>query len=354
MLMDNQVGLSTLSLNSGRFVLDLSRRELRDAAGARITLRPHAFDMLDYLGNRAGLLVGKDELLRNLWPDVIVTESSLVKCVREIRTALGDVEHTVVCTEQRRGYRLVVDEQPTENIPIPIVPPAPSEPAVQQDIKFVQSAPGVRIAYGVSGTGPAMVRVVNGPSHLQFNLRRSWDAHFREYAKAGCYVRYDPRGSGMSTRDIAAGSLTDWVNDLSAVIDAAGLARTGLFAITVGGAIAVRYAILHPERVSFLIINGAYVRGPSARGVPIEFSEASIKFVRDGWGHESPAFRHLLYRRVFTNASEEELKTLDDYHKAACSGEFQFRPGMSQIIYSASPRRSTAWAPNNVPTLLKK
>ena len=98
MLMDNRVGPSTLSLNNGRFVLDLARRELRDAAGARITLRPHAFDMLDYLGNRAGLLVGKDELLRALWPDVIVTESSLVKCVREIRTALGDVEHMVVCT----------------------------------------------------------------------------------------------------------------------------------------------------------------------------------------------------------------------------------------------------------------
>ena len=114
MLMDNRVGPSTLSLNNGRFVLDLARRELRDAAGGRITLRPHAFDMLDYLGNRAGLLVGKDELLRAVWPDVIVTEDSLTKCISEIRTVLGDAERTVVCTEQRRGYRLVVDAQPTD------------------------------------------------------------------------------------------------------------------------------------------------------------------------------------------------------------------------------------------------
>ena len=147
MLMDNRVGPSTLSLSKGRFVLDLARRELRDAAGARITLRPHAFDMLDYLGNRAGLLVGKDELLRAVWPDVIVTEDSLVKCIGDIRIALGDVEHTVVYTEQRRGYRLVVDAQPSENIQTPI---APTEPDIQQDIKFVQSEPGVRIAYGVS------------------------------------------------------------------------------------------------------------------------------------------------------------------------------------------------------------
>ena len=76
MLMDNRVGPSTLSLNKGRFVLDLARRELRNAAGGRITLRPHAYDMLEYLGNRAGLLVGKDELLRAVWPDIIVTENS--------------------------------------------------------------------------------------------------------------------------------------------------------------------------------------------------------------------------------------------------------------------------------------
>ena len=95
MLMDNRVGPSTLSLNKGRLVLDLARRELRDAAGARVTLRPHAFDMLEYLGNRAGLLVSKDELLRAVWPDVIVTEDSLVKCIGEIRSALGDVERTV-------------------------------------------------------------------------------------------------------------------------------------------------------------------------------------------------------------------------------------------------------------------
>ena len=128
MLIDNRVGPSTLSLNKGCFVLDLARRELRDAAGGRITLRPNAFDVLDYLGNRAGLLVGKDELLRAVWPDVIVTENSLAKCIGEIRTVLGDVEHTVVCTEQRRGYRLVVDEQPNESIPATTTP---SEPAMQ-------------------------------------------------------------------------------------------------------------------------------------------------------------------------------------------------------------------------------
>ena len=319
MLMDNRVGPSTLSLNNGRFVLDLARRELRDAEGGRITLRPNAFDILDYLGNRAGLLVGKEELLRAVWPDVIVTENSLAKCIGEIRTVLGDVEHTVVCTEQRRGYRLVVDEQPTANIAAAI---PPSEPAIQQEIKFVQSAPGVRIAYGVSGTGPALLRVLHWASHLQFNLHVPLYAHLREFAKSGCYIQYDPRGSGLSTRNVASSSFSDWVTDLSAVIDAAGLARTGLFAYTIGGAISVRYAILHPERVSYLILNGAVVRGPSARGAPKEFTQAFIKLVRDGWGRENPSIRQMTSRHVLADASAEELATLENLHRVSCSGEF--------------------------------
>ena len=319
MLMDNRIGPSALSLNKGRFVLDLARRELRDATGARITLRPNAFDILDYLGNRAGLRVGKDELLRAVWPDVIVTENSLAKCIGEIRTVLGDGEHTVVCTEQRRGYRLVVDAQPTEKIPATTTL---SEPAIQQEIKFVQSAPGVRIAYGVSGTGPAMVRVVNVPSHLQFNWNSSTFALFREFIKSGRFIQYDPRGTGMSTRDVAAGSLSDCVTDLSAVVDAAGLTRTGLISYLIGGAIAVRYAILHPERVSYLILNGALVRGQSARGMPIKFSQAFIQLLLDGWGHENPVFRHMVSRRLLPNASDEEVEVLDNIQRVACSGEF--------------------------------
>ena len=319
MLIDNRVGPSTLSLNKGCFVLDLARRELRDAAGGRITLRPNAFDVLDYLGNRAGLRVSKDELLRAVWPDVIVTENSLAQCIGEIRTVLGDVEHTVVCTEQRRGYRLVVDEQPNENIPATTTP---SEPAMQQDIRFVQSEPGVRIAYGVSGSGPAMVRIMNWASHLQYNFQVLFYAHLREFAKSGCYIQYDPRGSGLSTRDVAAGLFSDWVTDLSAVIDAAGLVRTGLFAYTIGGATAVRYAILHPERVSFLILNGAVVRGPSARGASKEFSQAFIKLLRDGWARENPAIRQMSTRHIHTDATAEELASLETLHRAACSGEF--------------------------------
>ena len=83
-----------------------------------------------------------------------------------------------------------------------------------------------------------------------------------------------------------------------------------------------RYAVLHPDRLSYLILNGAMVRGPSARGVPLEFSQAFIQLLRDGWGHENPVFRHMVARRLLPNASDDEIEALDNMQRVACSGEF--------------------------------
>lgn len=89
------------------FVLDLVRGELVDAAGRPTELRAQALKVLVLLGERAGQVVGKDELLRRVWPDVVVTEDSLVQAVGDIRRVLGDVKHERVRTVPRRGYMLL-------------------------------------------------------------------------------------------------------------------------------------------------------------------------------------------------------------------------------------------------------
>ena len=61
-------------LTMGDFVLDLARGELLDPAGQPADLRAQALRVLLVLGERAGQVVGKDELLRRVWGDVIVTE----------------------------------------------------------------------------------------------------------------------------------------------------------------------------------------------------------------------------------------------------------------------------------------
>ena len=64
------------------FEVDLDRGELR-VGGAAVSLRPKTFALLAYLAGRPGRLLTKDELIEAVWPDVTVTDDSLVQCVSE-------------------------------------------------------------------------------------------------------------------------------------------------------------------------------------------------------------------------------------------------------------------------------
>jgi DNA-binding winged helix-turn-helix (wHTH) protein len=92
-------------LHFDRFSLDLARGYLR-AGKQDIELRPKSFEMLCYLVRNAGRLVPKQELLDAIWPNVIVTDDSISQCIRELRSKLGDSNHTLIKTVSRRGYLL--------------------------------------------------------------------------------------------------------------------------------------------------------------------------------------------------------------------------------------------------------
>ena len=86
-----------------RFTLDLARGRLR--AGDRdIELRPKCFDVLRYLAENADRLVTKDEILKAVWPNVIVSDDSLSRCMSDVRFALGDSDQRIIKTVPRRGY----------------------------------------------------------------------------------------------------------------------------------------------------------------------------------------------------------------------------------------------------------
>jgi adenylate cyclase len=87
----------------GESTLDLSLGCLR-RNGADVSLRPKSFALLHYLVSHAGRLVTKDELLSKIWPDVIVTEDSLTRCISEVRAALEDTGQTMIKTVSKRGY----------------------------------------------------------------------------------------------------------------------------------------------------------------------------------------------------------------------------------------------------------
>jgi adenylate cyclase len=88
----------------GEYTLDVVRGCLR-TADRDIELRPKSFEVLRYLVENAGRLVTKDELIKTIWTNVVVTDDSLMQCVSDVRHAMADDNQTIIKTVPRRGYR---------------------------------------------------------------------------------------------------------------------------------------------------------------------------------------------------------------------------------------------------------
>ncbi|MCE9660407.1 MAG: alpha/beta fold hydrolase [Burkholderiales bacterium] len=170
----------------------------------------------------------------------------------------------------------------------------------QQDLRFCTSADGTRIAIASIGSGPPLVRAAHWLSHVEHDLASPvWGPWLAELSKQHTYLRYDQRGCGLSDTDVGDFGLDAWVADLEAVVAASGLKRFPLIGMSQGGAVAIAYAVKHPERVSHLVLVGAYAQGAARRAVtPEERLEAEtlVRLIRIGWGRDNAAFRH-----VFTN-----------------------------------------------------
>jgi DNA-binding winged helix-turn-helix (wHTH) protein/TolB-like protein len=94
------------------FTLDLTRGSLLRGA-TEIKLRPKSFEVLKYLAENGGRLVGKDELIEAVWTDTAVTDDSLVQCLKDIRRALDDNAQAFIKTVPRRGY--IFEKEVSEN-----------------------------------------------------------------------------------------------------------------------------------------------------------------------------------------------------------------------------------------------
>ena len=92
-------------LRFGTFEFDERRGELSRLGGEPIPLRPRAEALLRLFLAQPGRLVSRSELHEALWPKTVVTDDSLVQCVGELRSALGDHEQLIIKTVRGRGYR---------------------------------------------------------------------------------------------------------------------------------------------------------------------------------------------------------------------------------------------------------
>jgi class 3 adenylate cyclase len=138
----------------------------------------------------------------------------------------------------------------------------PGQRKPDQEIKYCRTADGVRLAYAISGNGPPLVKAANWMNHLEYDWESPvWRHVFRGLSSDHTLIRYDARGNGMSDWDVDELSLDAWVSDLETVVDAARVERFPLIGISQGCAVAVGYAVGHPERVSHLVLYGGFALG---------------------------------------------------------------------------------------------
>jgi TolB-like protein/DNA-binding winged helix-turn-helix (wHTH) protein len=100
---------SGMKISVAGCVLDLACEALIDPEGRTVDLRPQAYQVLRFLALNAGRLVTKDELIAAVWPNLVVTDDSLVQAIGNVRRALGDERHEVIKTVSRRGYIMVAN-----------------------------------------------------------------------------------------------------------------------------------------------------------------------------------------------------------------------------------------------------
>jgi pimeloyl-ACP methyl ester carboxylesterase/DNA-binding CsgD family transcriptional regulator len=202
------------------------------------------------------------------------------------------------------------------------IPPVERRKA-EHRVSFTTSFDGTRIAFAVAGNGPPLVKVANYMSHVGYDWDSPvWVHWLGELTRDHTLIYYDERGSGLSDWNSEDVSFEAWVRDLEAVVDAAGLQRFPLFAMSQGGAVAVAYTARHPDKVSRLIVHGAYARGWLRRDLTEEQTEEEqlmISLMRVGWGRENPAFRQVFAMQLFPEATTEQLRALEEQMRLSVS-----------------------------------
>jgi pimeloyl-ACP methyl ester carboxylesterase len=143
----------------------------------------------------------------------------------------------------------------------------------------------VRIAYQVVGDGPVDLIVVPGlVSHLDLTWEDPDHARFcRALAAFSRLILFDKRGTGLSDRDHGVPGLVTRMDDVRAVMDAAGVRRPAMLGISEGGMMSLLFAATCPERVRALALYGAFADSPT-RAWPAHQADARFDLVERAWG----------------------------------------------------------------------
>jgi class 3 adenylate cyclase len=128
-------------------------------------------------------------------------------------------------------------------------------------------------------------------SHLEQN--RTWPAYARFFERMASFSRliaFDRRGTGLSDRILSLGSFEELLDDMRAVLDAAGSERAALFGGAEGGPMCALFAATFPERTAALVLGASYARRLWAADYPWGLDEGARERIlgvyEARWGSE--------------------------------------------------------------------
>lgn len=283
----------------GPFVLDAGERRLR-RGDQIVPLSPKAFDLLFHFTAHPNQVLTRDQLFESLWPDTHVDDHALSVQIHEIRRALGDDAHAsrYIETRHRRGYCFKADVAAnapgTEPQPADWTHPLSAAPQPARAIPETHYARSgdVNIAYQVTGHGPVDVVFVMGwISHLEYFWTEPRFARFLRRLASSCrLILFDKRGTGLSDRvplDQLPG-IEQRMDDLRAVMDAAGSKKAVLCGISEGGCMSAAFAATFPEKTRGLVMIGPYAKRLRDADYPWaptrEERDRFLDEIRDHWG----------------------------------------------------------------------
>ena len=157
-------------------------------------------------------------------------------------------------------------------------------------VSYAVSSDGTHIAWLQAGDGPIDVLYV--PTWIS-QVEHLW-AHprvlhfFERLSSFSRLIMFDRRGSGLSDPIAEGVTLEDQMEDVKAVMDAAGSERAALFAQLEGGPMAMLFAATHPDRTAALVLYATFARTLRSEDIPwartAEERAAGIDAFFEGWG----------------------------------------------------------------------